>query len=144
MEKGKVEIKDISEAPNLQELKDKFNVSENDVIISYGDSIFCPNKQMTRDLLVHELVHCDRQGFNRNTARHWWEKYIDDKQFRLVEEATAFRQQYLYCCKIYKDKNRQNKILCALGSELASERYGNIVSSSDARLLISPIVYKQK
>lgn len=129
---SKVTIKDISEAPNLQILKDTFGISEKDTIVSYGDAIYAPDKQMTADLLQHELVHCERQNFHRESADRWWKKYIESDSFRESEEIFAFHEQYKYCCKVYMDKNKQNKILRALAAELISERYKLNISYSDA------------
>ena len=136
-ENSPIIIKETKEAPNLALLKETFGVSEDDVIIAYGNIIYAPNKTMSRDLLVHELTHCNRQGMNERSAERWWEKYMKDKDFRLKEEAIAYGEQYKYCCKVYKDKNRQTKILHALAVDLASERYGNIVSVSDAIMCIT-------
>lgn len=139
MEKrSKVEIKPIQEAPNLQMLKDTFGISEEDTIIAYGDKIYCPPSGMSRDLLVHETTHCERQGFNERSAERWWEQYLKEPKFRLREEAIAYRQQYLYCCKVYKDRNRQAKILHSLAIEMASERYGKMITVLDAKLWINP------
>lgn len=133
----KVELKDILEAPNLQLLKDTFGVSETDLIIAYGNFIYAPNKSISRDLMIHELVHCERQGFNENSARRWWERYMEDNDFRLQEEVLAYHQQYLFCCRVFKDRNKQDKILRAMAHELSSPRYGSIVVNSDALRLVS-------
>lgn len=136
----KVTMKDIKDAPNLQALKDMFHISEVDAIIAYGDAIYAPNKTLTADLLVHEMVHCERQGFNPESAKRWYEKYMGDPQFRLAEEVAAYRQQYFYCTRVYKDRNRQAKILHALAMELSSARYGSIVSHSVAKKLIGTMI----
>ncbi len=129
--KPRVEIKELSEAPNFKELQERFNVGD-ETIISYGDKIFVKNRQLTGDLMVHELVHCERQGFNESGAKRWYEIYMRDDEFRLQEELLAYRQQYAYCCRIFKDRNRRAKILWALATELSSPRYGSIISHSEA------------
>ena len=131
-EEMKVTLHDNKDAPNLQKLKDAFEVSEEDIIIAYGDKIYSPNKQITHDLLVHEMVHCERQGYNERSAERWWERYMEDKEFRLNEEILAYKQQYLYCCRVYTDRNRRHKILYALAKELAHERYGKLCTNSKA------------
>jgi hypothetical protein len=127
-----VELRDTKDAPNLELLKQTFGVTEDEVIIAYGNAIYAPNKTLSRDLLVHELVHCKRQGFNERSAERWWEKYMSDPQFRFMEECFAYHEQYEYIKKVYKDKNRQAKILHALAVDLSGERYGKIVSYHDA------------
>ena len=133
----KVELKEIKEAPNLKLLKETFGVKETEVIISYGNFIYAPNKTLSKDLLVHELTHCERQGFNERSAEQWWKKYMEDVEFRLKEEAIAYRQQYLFCCRVYKDRNKQAKILHALSQELSAPRYGSLCSVSEAKQWIT-------
>ena len=132
----KVKIDETKNAPNLSTIISLFNVDVNYVIIAYGDTIYAPNKTMSRDLLVHELVHCERQGFNTKQAERWWQRYLEDKEFRLNEEVLAYKAQFNFCKNVYKDKNRQIKILYALAKELSSPMYGEIVSLSEAIKLI--------
>lgn len=134
--KPKINLKPIIEAPNLQLLKNTFGVDEKDLIIAYGDKIFCPEKGLSQDLIVHELVHCERQQFNEQSAERWWQKYMEDKDFRLNEEVLAYRQQYKFCEKVYKDRNARARILFALTGELAGERYGKLCARSEAFALI--------
>src|SRR3990167_4532957 len=108
-----VKLEDVKKCPILEKLKSLFGISEKDTIIAYGDVIYTP-APFSRDLIVHELTHCERQDFNRNTAEQWWKKYIEDKSFREQEEGLAYRQQYLFCQRVYKDKNRLAKIAHAL------------------------------
>lgn len=134
--KPKIEIKPTKEAPNLQILIDTFDVKEDELIIAYGNIIYCPPVGMSKDLLIHELVHCERQGFAQDSARRWWEKYMSDDKFRLAEELIAYQKQYQYCCDVYKDKNKRAKILYLMAQELSSARYGNVCLQSEARLWI--------
>lgn len=134
-----MKIKPIEEAPNLQELKDKFGVDEKYTVIAYGDSIYCPKEGMSRDLFVHELTHCQRQG-DESQAKRWWQKYMEDEDFRLQEELIAYQQQFEFCKKVYKDRNKRAKILWALAKELASPRYGNLIEHSEAMKLIGSVV----
>lgn len=131
----KVTIKELSEAPNFQELKDHFGVGE-ETIIAYGDAIYVKGKQLTSDLLQHELTHCERQKFNPESAKRWYELYMSDDKFRLQEEAIAYHNQYEFCKKVYKDRNKRAKILWALAKELSSSRYGNIIEHNEAMNLI--------
>lgn len=131
MDRPKVELRELSLAPNFQELKDKFGVGE-ETIIAYGDKIFVKGKTMTSDLLVHELTHCERQNFSVDSAKRWFEMYLRDEKFRLQEEVIAYRRQYQFCCKVYKDRNKRNAILIALAKELSSARYGGIIKVSEA------------
>lgn len=131
----KVIIKELSEAPNYQELKEKFGVGE-ETIIAYGDSIYVKGKAMTGDLLQHELTHCERQKFNSDSAKRWYELYMSDDKFRLQEEVIAYHNQFEFCKRVFKDRNKRAKILWALAKELSSSRYGNIIEHQEAMNLI--------
>jgi len=134
---SKVEIKPIKDAPNLKELIDKFGVNEDELIVAYGNVIYSPPKGMSKDLLVHEMVHCERQGFANDSAKRWWELYMSDKKFRLAEEVIAYQKQFQFCCDVWKDRNKRTKILFAMAKELSSEMYGNLCSQLEARLWIT-------
>lgn len=136
MEKPKITIQPIEQAPNLQLLKEKFGANEKYSIIAYGDKIYCPAEGMSQDLLVHEMTHCERQGMREDSAERWWKMYIRDENFRLKEEVIAYQAQFNFCKKVYKDRNRLDKIRRALAQELSSELYGNIISNSEAMELI--------
>ena len=132
---SQIKIKELSEAPNFQELKDKFGVGE-ETIIAYGDAIYVKGKQMSADLLQHEITHCQRQKFDRDSAKRWFELYMTDEKFRLQEETIAYHNQFEYCKKVYKDRNKRTKILWALAKELSSSRYGNIIEHREAMRMI--------
>lgn len=127
-----MELKPINEAPNLKECKEMFGVSEDTVIIAYGNAIYVPEGGIAKDLIVHELVHCERQGFDETVARRWWKRYFEDKSFRLEEELVAYKKQYEFCCRVYKDRNKRYKILNSIASELSSATYGKIIGKEEA------------
>lgn len=131
-----VKIKELNEAPNFQELKDRFGVGE-EAIIAYGDTIYVKGKAMSTDLLQHEITHCERQKFDRDSAKRWFELYMTDDKFRLQEEAIAYHNQFEFCKRVYRDRNKRAKILWALAKELSSSRYGNIIEHSEAMKLIA-------
>ena len=136
----KVIIKPIKEAPNFNKLKELFGIDEKYAIISYGDTIYCPEEGMSKDLLQHELTHCERQNFNKQSADRWWQKYLEDKDFRLQEELIAYANQYKFCEKIYKDRNKRAKIMWELAKELSSSTYGNIIDFSDGLLKLKSMI----
>jgi hypothetical protein len=57
------------------------------VVFAWGDKLFAPGGEFDRpEILAHERVHGARQG---ETIEAWWDRYIYDPQFRLVEELAA-------------------------------------------------------
>lgn len=130
----KITFKKLNEAPNYQALKDKFGI-DNKAIIAYGDTIYC-DSQLTGDLLQHELTHCQRQKFDKGSAKRWFELYMTDDNFRLQEEVLAYRSQFEFCKRVFKDRNKRTKILWALAKELSSPMYGSIINHREAMKLI--------
>ena len=105
-----------------------------DTVFAYGDAIYNPNNvPITPDLEVHEAVHMRQQA---NDVADWWIKYLTDLQFRLEQEIEAYQAQYLFICKVVKDRNRQHKILSKIAEFLSGPLYGGIITHSDAMEII--------
>jgi len=66
----------------------------------------------------------------------WWHLYLTDLDFRRIQEAEAYHQQYLVFCAMHKDRNMQARFLFGLASDFSGELYGKIVSYQEATKLI--------
>lgn len=98
--------------PNFQAIDAKFRVRGKPVIFAYGDVIFNPMcTSVPAPLVVHEQVHGDRQSWLGGPAK-WWERYIDDPQFRFREEVVAHIAEFETLLRIYGDGklNRQKYV----------------------------------
>lgn len=100
-------------------------------IFTYGKTIYNPFKvQTTPDLEFHERIHTRQQGDNPEI---WWNRYIEDVDFRLSQEIEAYGEQY----KFFKENANNPKIsewlLDKLSLALSGELYGNIISYGEAR-----------
>ena len=105
-----------------------------DTIFAYGDAIYNPNNvPITPDLEVHEGVHMGQQA---NNVADWWVKYLADPQFRLEQEIEAYQAQYIFICKVVKDRNRQNRILSKIAEFLSGPMYGGLITHSEAMEII--------
>lgn len=106
-----------------------------DTIFTIGSTIYNPSGlDIPSDILAHEIVHSKQQAVS-NTAL-WIDRYLNDIDFRIDQEAEAFAGQYEYVCGIIKDRNDRAKVLLSLADNLASSVYGNSISQQKAIELI--------
>jgi hypothetical protein len=116
--------------PNYALLNEVFNLEGRKVVFTYGDILYNPSGgNPSMDLLVHEKVHEKQQG---DDPGGWWLRYVEDKYFRYNQEMEAYRAQYKFFCKVYKDRNRRALFLRAIASDLSSPIYGGIISLENA------------
>ncbi len=124
----------ISEPPNIDLIDAKFNIKNKPIIFTYGSIIYNPmNIVISNELMTHEQAHSDRQTSNIKQIEDWWEKYLNDDEFRLYEELLAHKAEYKEYCKNYKDRNNRNLFLNNISQRLASSMYGNLLTPSIAR-----------
>lgn len=121
--------------PNIEKIRKAFDIEDKPVVFTYGDILYNPlGGHVSKDLEVHELTHTKQQG---SSPEDWWDRYINDKQFRLDQEIEAYRNQYEYYCRKNKSLNAQFRFLRTLSHYLSSEVYGNLVTRSEAMDLIN-------
>lgn len=102
------------------------------LVITYHDGIYAKDP-LPDDLMVHEMVHFERQGSGEDQAKadEFIKEYARNPVFRFNEELIAFRAQYKYLRKhhsrtdAYREANR-------FARELSSAIYGNICTFSQA------------
>lgn len=111
------------------------------LIFTYFDGIYT-NFPLRIDYFIHEQIHFIRQGAgaDESLARTWWIKYCEDPIFRLQEELLAYREQYKFLKGMDGGKrfNKPQMFEHAkyFAAELASQKYGNIISESEALMKI--------
>lgn len=95
------------------------------VVFTYGNTLYNPdNVHIPDDLMIHEQVHARQQEWNDTVAKLWWIKYLEDPQFRLEQEVSAYAAQYRYICAHTKDRNKRDQYLRFMARMLASPLYG--------------------
>ena len=122
--------------PNIDKIREVFPLHKG-VIFTYGDTIYNPDKgKITSELIKHEETHEKQQG---NNIDEWWNKYLNDKKFRLEQEIEAYRNQYKYILENY---NRQMRklLLKDIAKHLSSAMYGYLISEEDATEIIKKVV----
>src|SRR5260221_4073121 len=121
--------------PNFKELSKRFAINPK-AIYAWSPKIYNPAKRfVSTDLIEHEKVHITRQDA-MGGPQFWWEKYLDDAEFRLDEEARAYGRQFSYSCTQNRDRNFQFRFLLGLANTLAGPMYGNITTTERAVELI--------
>ena len=115
-------------------LQDRFGINwESGIIIAYYPNIYC--KYALDDLkLVHENTHLEQQRLYGVEA--WWERYLEDPNFRTLQEAEAYKNEADFAKKIMRDRNKLARYIDRIAKDLSSSIYGNIVTYSQARDLL--------
>lgn len=73
--------------PIYDEIRSEFPTAGRGVIFAWGDKIYNPFcAKIEPQLIAHERVHGRRQG---KDIRGWWQRYLHEKEFRLIEEILA-------------------------------------------------------
>ena len=99
-------------------------------IFCYGDTIYNPHKiEITKDLEAHEEVHRRQQGNNPDL---WWEKYLQDPEFRLRQELEAYGIQYASVREFVHGRLRE-WVLDNIATALSGALYGNLLTFAEAR-----------
>ena len=125
----KINISD-QKPPIWTELQKHFIIDWDKTVVTYGDTIYSQYKLMP-DVFVHEKVHILQQQI---TGRdEWWKKYIDNPQFRISQEAQAYKAQYNSVKKIIKKPELH---LIKLAKDLSGGMYGEAISFEKALKMI--------
>lgn len=104
------------------------------VIFTYGDIVHNPSGSEVRDhLLHHESIHMGQQ--KAMGPEKWWELYLSDPDFRLMQELEAYRAEYKFVKENYSREARR-KLIAHITSALSSGMYGNLVNKKLAAKLI--------
>ena len=129
--------------PNYNEILAKFPaVKGKPVVFAYGDILYNPTgAEISSDLRVHEETHSQQQKDFRGSVEMWWKEYLSNPEFRLDQEAKAYRAQYIFYMKEnggQKSRGRQVRrtFLHKISTDLSSSLYGKICSYDYARKLI--------
>lgn len=117
--------------PVWDKLVKKFGVKWNRTAVAYGDTIHA-DKPLAPDIDAHERVHLNQQGYTQRGAAEWFERYLEDPQFRYEQELEAYRIQYRFCADRVKDRNQLARIANRLATLLSGEMYGGIGTHAEA------------
>lgn len=112
-----------------------FPIAGKGVIFAWGWTVYNPFAiVVSPQLLAHEGVHCHRQ--ESGGPEKWWDRYIEDAEFRLEEEIPAHIAEFKDICTRVKDRNSCAVALHRISARLSSPMYGNLIAHAAARKLI--------
>lgn len=111
--------------PNFERIRAAFpNAVRRGVLFAYGEDIYNPSSvPVSRALLAHEYRHCARQ-FQRVDA--WWDKYIEDPEFRYNEELIAHADEFIDLMKGVGDRNKRTKLIMTTAARLIAPLYNYV------------------
>lgn len=124
--------------PNFGDVRRAFDIAGRPgVVFTYGDTIYNPSRvDISPDLHAHEETHYIQQTSPGMSPELWWERYIDDSEFRFAQELEAYRVQYQFALDYYGRKQRRS-LLDHISAALAGPMYGGLVPLNEARRLIT-------
>lgn len=112
---------EIAEPPMIEEIDAAFKSRGQSVLYAWGDTIYNPTGIPIPDFLfAHEAMHGQRQNGSIET---WWRRYIDDVEFRYVEELAAHREEFRVQAARIRDRNVREKLLMHVAARLVAPLY---------------------
>lgn len=127
----------IEKPPIYEKAKEIFDVEQNGVLFTYGDTIYNPsNTSVDKFLIAHEETHMRQQLTHPGGPEAWWADYIADVQFRAEQEVEAYGNQYKIFCEKNIDRNSRSVYLHEISRILSSGLYAGMMGYSHARSVI--------
>lgn len=122
-----IKILPLNKFRRLKEFAQHFRITE-ETVIAYDNCIYS-NKTLPPDILEHEKYHLKRQKeIGLNT---FIKKYLNDRQFRLKEEADAYKIQL----ESIIDKGLKQAVKKDILNNLTSGLYGKVTMEEAKQLL---------
>ena len=120
--------------PIYDEIKSAFPLVGRGVIFAWGSKIYNPsNVNIPAQLIAHERTHGRRQG---NDVSGWWRRYLDEKEFRLVEEIAAHITELEYLLGPNPNRQMKRQNLRSISKRLAFPLYRFGISKAQAYVLL--------
>ena len=122
--------------PNYADIIKVFRlvVDKKSVVFAYGDTIFNPfYVQVPPEIVIHEQVHCLRQAEYEGGPAAWWDRYLHDRQFRLLEELLAHRAEYKALMEAVPNRKMRKGCLAYMAKKLAAPLYDHNISVNLAK-----------
>ena len=94
------------------------------ILYTYGEDVYNPDGvEVTDWLAAHEFTHIMQQRKIGGPDK-WWQKYIEDEEFRYVEELLAHRAELSMLLHATKDRNTRAKLVMRTAARLVAPLYG--------------------
>ena len=122
--------------PLIALIEQTFPIKGREILFAWGDTIYNPAgiDPIPEALIRHELVHMHRQG---SYVTEWWQKYLTDPEFRLMEEIPAHVVEYgAWIATPGISRTQRRFVLRKVAERLSSQLYGGLVTFAHARDMI--------
>ena len=96
------------------------------IIFTYGNTIYS-KIPLTPDLIVHETTHVRQHAEYKGGPKKWWDRYLEDDEFRLSQEVEAYKAQYKWFLKNEPDREKCHLALHGIALLLSGPMYGNLL-----------------
>lgn len=125
----------IGKPPNYARICEVLGTPRESMIYAYGNRIYASHVDLDAHLLIHENVHRIQQEA-AGGPEPWWDRYLEDRDFRLAVEVEAYRAQYQWLCARTGSRQDRRHNLRALAGALSDRTYGKLCSRADAMELL--------
>lgn len=120
----------IAKPPNFEKINEVFDIEGKPVVFTYGDILYNPTDgHVPWHLEIHERIHTRQQGDNPEA---WWDRYLVDPAFRVDQEVEAYGAQYWFLRKTVRDRNKLDRYLRSLATDLSGAIYGHSITYHEA------------
>lgn len=122
--------------PNYEKIIKVFDLTGRKPIFCWGGVIYNPHAPyVDPHLIVHESIHSEQQKVYGGVEA-WWDRYLSDAKWRVIQEVEAYKEQYHNFIKSTKDREKKHKYVMGLASQLSSPMYGSPILQNHALKLI--------
>jgi hypothetical protein len=121
----------VDRPPNFEAIRAAFPKADGEgVMFAYDGNIYNPSgKTIPPALIAHEEVHLERQKFSRPDESgivyggpdYWWDRYINDSEFRYVEELLAHAAEFKI--QRHSDRNFVARLMVSTALRLVAPLY---------------------
>lgn len=115
--------------PNFDILDEHFTIDKDSIVVTYHPNVYASGP-IPHDVLEHEGVHLKQQG--EIGVEKWWERYLEDVEFRMEQELEAYRFQWQWLSQNVRDRNMLARHMNRIASDLSGPMYGNMIGYQDA------------
>lgn len=100
-------------------------------VFSWGEDLYNPYRlRIDKHLRNHEALHASRQWVEG--VWPWWNRYLDDPEFRLQEETLAYQAQLRSFARWDRSRERRHNYALQLAGALSGPVYGNLLTRIEA------------
>ena len=105
----------------------------NGMIFTYGNTIHSKNL-VSNQKIAHERTHVRQQ--TKYGVGAWWDKFFEDKKFRLSQELEAYKNEAKWIKENVKDRNKRSLLITKIARDLSGTMYDKMIDYNKAYKLL--------